>query len=198
MTKWLREFRAENAIEDTIENVIEDEVVQRLQLFLASHGANALGREIVGDGPDAGHVTGAAWILNRDSTRVLLVFGVREQAWKLPGAHCESAEHEPDLFRIARGIAQSEATRALGRLANTQADLFAVSEREISDYWNTPAHLHFEVVFRFNESETATNAAVLPRGARWFWLEEAAQLGCPEIARLARKTQHLFEENTAL
>lgn len=116
-----------------------------------------------------------------DNSHVLLVFGRKENAWKLPGAHCDG-NFDGKAFQTA----QREATRALGGAPATQnALLWALGEREIAAYWNTPAHRHFELIFLFLETPTQD----LPRGARWFSLDEAAQLGDATIARLVQKNR---------
>lgn len=175
----LRDFRAADAQEAAI--------AVRLSQFVASYGNAVLGREIVGE---VGHVTSAAWIANREQSHVLLVFGAKEGIWKLPGAHCEIQDAD-ELFQVA----QREAARSLGRVAEPNgATIFALCEQEIPAYWNTPTHLHFELVFRFNALETVD----LPRGARWFSFVETAALGSDSIARLVQKTQALSQEITHL
>ncbi|PQV64268.1 hypothetical protein B1R32_106114 [Abditibacterium utsteinense] len=168
---------------DTEEAAIATHLLQ----FVASCGEAVLGCEIAGE---IGHVTSAAWILNRDSSRVLLVFGAKENAWKLPGAHCET-QNGAELFQVAR----REALRASGGVADgNRATIFAISKQEIPAYWNTPAHLHFELVFRLDALETVD----LPRGAKWFSLANAAMLGSDSIAHLVRKTSALSQETTHL
>ena len=160
----LRDFRAEGEVEAAI--------WEQLQGFVARYGAAALGSEIA----DAiGHVTVSAWILCPGTSQLLLVFGRKESVWKLPGAHCEG-----DL----RQTALDEATRALGSAPLTQNPaLWALGEREIAEYWQTPAHRHFELIFRFEAVETRP----LPRGAKWFSEPEIALLGDANLARLLQK-----------
>lgn len=168
--KWLRDFRAQSAEESGI--------ATRLMQFVAFARGAVGGREICGE---TGHITGAAWIVNREQSRVLLVFGAKENRWKLPGAHSETLDGA-DIFQIA----QREAERALGNSpveTQNRAGLFALGERQIPQYWNTPAHLHFELIFGF----AANESGALPRGAKWFSMEEAAHLGDENIARFSQK-----------
>lgn len=168
----LRDFRAGDEAESAI--------LARLQWFLTLHGASALGSEIVGD---IGHVTASAWIANAEA-QILLVFGRKDGVWRLPGAHSEG-----DLIETAR----HEAARALGQAPTTQNPvLWALAEREIIEYWNTPAHLHFELIFRFDEPETTgeneRENAVLPRGARWFSRDDIMECGDAALIKLSQKS----------
>lgn len=178
----LRDFRAEDTVEAAI--------VARLSQFVASHGEAVLGREIVGGtGEISGHLTAAAWILDPESARVLLVCGAKEDVWKVPGAHCEA----PTPAALQASAAR-EANRALGQIAHPMSEaVFALSEQEIPAYWNTPVHLHFEMIFRF-AAPSNEDLKLLPRGARWFDLNEALQLNREPIARCIRKTRSEIKE----
>lgn len=146
-----------------------------LQLIEA-HGTDAFRREVAGE---TGHLTSGAWILNRDATKVLLVYGAKVRRWKLPGEHVDS---EDELWAVA----QEQAGRALGgAVAAGKEEIFALSSSEIPEYWNTPAHRHFEVVWCFKAEERAE----LPRGAKWFPLVEAATLENGVFKRLVEKSK---------
>lgn len=157
----LREFAPRNAQEARSQT--------RLTQFVTRWQNAAFGREIVGEGRFPGHITSAAHLENCAGTRVLLVFGAKEGAWKRPGAHVANASE-------LREVAAREACRALnGAASAADGAIHALHCREIGEYWNTPAHTHFEVVWRFVGDETGE----LPRGARWFERNEAeARLAC--------------------
>ena len=137
----------------TPQNEVDAALLARFGAFAKQRGAGAMGREI---GGEIGHFTVAAHISNPDNSKVLLVFGAKEGRWKRPGAHIENN---------ALQTAEWEASRALGRPSGApHAAIYALREHQIPPYWNTPAHCHFEIVFRFVAGEDAD----LPRGARWF------------------------------
>lgn len=144
--------------------------------FIEAHWEASFGSEVVGE---VGHVTSAAWILNHEATKVLLVFGSKVGHWKLPGEHVEG---ETELWEAA----QEQAARALGSGdLEGEERIFAIVEAEVAEYWNTPAHRHFEVVWRFMAEEREK----LPRGAKWFSLAEAATLGQGMFASLVEKSR---------
>ena len=154
--------RGAEELQFTPRNEREVELLARFLSFSKHQGGAAASREIAGD---LGHFTVAAHILNEDGSKVLLVFGAKEGRWKRPGSHIETD---------ARQAAVAEASRALGRpVGPPDVAIYALAERQVAAYWNTPAHLHFEIVFRFVASESDD----LPRGARWFsWGEMPPEL----------------------
>lgn len=149
---------------------IEAELKANILHFVQAHDAQAFSSEIA---DEKGHVTAAAWILNREATKVLLVFGAKLGRWKLPGEHVET---EDDLWNCAH----KHALRALNSTyIESDGEIYALAQSEIPEYWNTPAHQHFEVIWRF----VADEASELPPGARWFPLPEAALLEEQTIQR---------------
>lgn len=131
----------------------------RIERLIAHFGVTICTPELVSDGEFCGHITASARVLNFDRSRVLRVWSAKEARWKLPGAH---GEGDFDLALVAL----REARRALGWPPDVQLEGKAVEvvAQQIGEYWNTPAHLHLEVVFEFEAQETK----VLPSGGRWF------------------------------
>lgn len=131
----------------------------RIERLVARHGLAVCGSGLVDDGEFCGHITASARVLNLDRSRVLRVWSAKEARWKLPGAH---GEGDLDLASVAL----REARCALGWPPDVQlqGEAVEVVAQQIAKYWNTPAHLHLEVVFEFEAQETE----VLPTGARWF------------------------------
>jgi hypothetical protein len=67
-----------------------------------------------------------------------------------------------------------------------------VDVHEIPEYWNTPAHFHFDVRFLFEADENAQPVVSHEsKAVRWVTLEEAEDLSGEEsIKRMVRKTQN--------
>jgi hypothetical protein len=132
----------------------EAEILERLIQFWDENGDGVLGREIASG---VGHITALARIENRDANKLLLVYGTKESRWKYPGAHVAGSPFE---------TARAEASRALGQdVGLVVEEVWGVNEREIEEYWTTPTHWHFEIIYRFVVEEGEEE---LPRGARWF------------------------------
>lgn len=131
----------------------------QIERLVACFGAAICTPELVGDGDFCGHIAASARVWNPNRSRVLRVWSAKEARWKLPGAH---GEGDFDLHFVAL----REAGRALGWPPDIQLEGEAVEVivQQVAEYWNTPAHLHLEVVFEFESQQTE----VFPDGARWF------------------------------
>jgi hypothetical protein len=131
----------------------------RLFDLLERFGAGACTSEPVFDGENWLHITASSRVWNSRRTRALHVWSAKNQKWQLPGAH---GEGDFDLGAIAR----REARRALGLPLDAplpKSEPVEVRVEEVAGYWNTPAHLHLEVVFEFETQQIEE----LPQGARW-------------------------------
>lgn len=161
----------------------ETHMAVRLRRFLevAQHPFE---RELAGQAPEHGHVTGSAWVVNPEFTKCVLLYHAKLAKWVQPGGHCDG---DSDVLNVA----QREATEETGLDVIALPDgIFDVDIHEIPEYWNTPAHLHFDVRYLF----TADPAQRIisnheSRGVRWVALEEAGKLSGEEsILRLIKKT----------
>src|SRR5437667_133885 len=54
---------------------------------------------------DIGHITGSAWLLNRDGTKALLLHHAKLDKWLQLGGHCDG---DHDVLRVAIREAQEE------------------------------------------------------------------------------------------
>lgn len=166
----------------------ETAMVGRLRLFLSQDGEH-FGRELAGQKPDWGHVTGSAWVVSDDGAQVILVHHGKLGKWVQPGGHCEG---QSDVLEVA--IRETREETGL-EAAPLESGIFDVDVHEIPEYWNTPAHLHFDV--RFLLGADAKNSPVLSdesHDVRWVSLQEAEQLSGEEsVRRMIRKTRLRFE-----
>ncbi len=173
----------------------EAAMTARLLAFLGDtpEGLNAFGRELAGIGTERGHVTGSAWIVNAASrnaagSRTVLVHHAKLGRWVQPGGHCDG---DPDVPAVAMREAREETGLEVALL---QSGIFDVDVHLIPEYWNTPAHWHFDVRFLLQaDDEAAPCASAESRAVRWMPLEEAAALN-PDasIVRMIGKTRRRF------
>ena len=91
-----------------------------------------------------GHVTGSAWILSADLTRVVLVHHRKLGRWLQPGGH---ADGDADPLRVA--LREAEEETALAGLAPLAGDRLPldVDVHPIPARGDEPAHLHHDIRF---------------------------------------------------
>lgn len=192
----------------------EAESVRQLRTFLASlaPSQDAFGRELVGAETLRGHVTGSAWLVNGDNTRVVMLYHGKLNKWVQPGGHCDG---DSDVLRVAMREAREETglnvrpldlelwpwEKRSGQRPKpqnqspilNQSPIFDIDAHAIPEYWNTPAHTHFDVRFLLRADDAQTPVVSHEsRQVRWVLLEEAAHLnGSASIARMIAKTRQL-------
>ena len=161
-------------------------MVARLQRFLATEGAH-FGRDLAGEAPDWGHVTGSSWIVDESGENVVLVFHGKLGKWVQPGGHCEG---ESDVLSVAMREAREETGLDVWPGADA---IFDVDAHQIPEYWNTPAHVHYDVRFLLRAPRGQTPVvSEESRAVRWVSLDEANRLsGEDSVARMVAKTRTL-------
>ncbi len=165
----------------------ETAMTARLKRFLAVDGEH-FGRELAGIKPDWGHVTGSSWIVDESGENVVVLFHGKLGKWVQPGGHCDG---ENDVLSVAMREAREETG------LNVTADggaIFDVDAHEIPEYWNTPAHVHYDIRFLLRAKLSQTPVVSDESGAvKWVSLGEALELsGEDSIARMVEKTRARF------
>ena len=94
-----------------------------------------------------GHITGSAWIVNKDKTHVLLIHHNNLNRWLQPGGHADGDEN-------VLGVAIREANEETGlvNLTQLQPGVFDLDVHPIPERKGFPQHLHFDVRFLFQAS----------------------------------------------
>ena len=160
--------------------------MRALLALLARHGPAAYARTTF----DPGHVTSSAFIVARDTGRVLLHRHRRFGTWMQFGGHDEG-EHDPCATAL-REAREESGIVDLSFVSQTPLDIdvhaIAATERE-------PAHLHHDVRFLF---VTPVEIASSPLGVdestdlAWLSLADAAARGDEGIRRALRKIRPLL------
>lgn len=132
-----------------------------------------------------GHITGSAWILSPDRTRVLLTHHAKLDRWLQLGGHLEPGETPFEgAFREAREESGLETIRPVST-AIYDVDVHPIPARR-----DKPAHEHFDIRYVFEaDPEAPLGVTDESRALAWVTLEQAARLNPEEsIARLIRRT----------
>jgi 8-oxo-dGTP pyrophosphatase MutT (NUDIX family) len=171
------------------------ELLARAQLF------DARDREtrdeiaaFVGANPDcllrsnlAGHLTGSAFVVDRERRRLLLIHHRALGRWLQPGGH---ADGDPDLAAGARREAVEET--GIEDLDLISPDPFDLDVHRIPAKPGVPEHLHYDVRFLFVAAgDTAPQAAEREvHAAAWVRLAALEEMGIEEsVLRPARRIE---------
>jgi 8-oxo-dGTP pyrophosphatase MutT (NUDIX family) len=125
----------------------------------------------------AGHLTGSAFVVDRERRRLLLVHHRSLGRWLQPGGH---ADGDPDLAEVARREAVEET--GLDGLSLLTPRPFDLDVHAIPAKPGVPAHLHYDVRFLFAAAgDRAPQAAEREvHAAAWVPLDSLKEMGIEE------------------
>lgn len=133
-----------------------------------------------------GHVTGSAWIINADGTRVLLTHHRKLDRWLQLGGH---ADGDPDVFAVALKEAREES--GLSEFEAVQDGIFDLDIHAIPARKNEPEHFHYDI--RYLLRATGSTDYVVSdesHDLRWVPLDGVAALTREEsMTRMVLKWQ---------
>jgi 8-oxo-dGTP pyrophosphatase MutT (NUDIX family) len=172
----LQQLRAHRPADD-----LEAEHLARMVAFVEAH-ADCFERSL-----EEGHVTGSAWIVDRERRAALLVHHKKLGKWLQPGGH---ADGDPDTPAVAMREAREET--GLRGLKVAGEGIFDVDVHAIPARGDVGAHLHYDVRWLLEaDREEAPAVSDEAHGAAWRGLEEIAAEGEESLARMARKVQRI-------
>lgn len=91
-----------------------------------------------------GHITGSAWVLNQDRSKVLLVHHAKLNRWLQPGGHADGDE---DVVHVAlRELEEETGVKQVKPLLN---GIFDLDIHPIPLRKDFPQHDHYDVRFAF-------------------------------------------------
>lgn len=119
------------------------------------------------------HMTSSAWIVNRDRTKVLMVYHNIYDSWSWTGGHADGDE---DLLAVA----VREANEETGVVAKpVMPDIFSVEMLTVDGHIKrgkyVPSHMHLNVSYLLEADDTQAIRMKEDenKGVAWFTLEEA-------------------------
>ncbi len=120
-----------------------------------------------------GHFASSAFVVNKDRTKMLVVYHNIYDAWIFPGGH---ADGEDDLLSVAVREVEEETGLKTAVLDNS---IYAISASPVVGHIKrgkyVPAHTHLDVVYLLeaDENETLAFREYESKGVKWITFEEA-------------------------
>ena len=163
---------------DSREDAMREALLQFVQTY-----ENCAAREL-----QVGHLTGSAWIVDRDLTHTLLTHHRKLNLWVQLGGHVED---DADMLSASWREAREES--GLQDLRLLTPHIFDVDIHTIPARKDEPGHFHYDIRYAFQADRhaqlTVSNES---RQLAWVALNEIQSLTTEEsILRMVRKTEQL-------
>jgi 8-oxo-dGTP pyrophosphatase MutT (NUDIX family) len=132
-----------------------------------------------------GHITGSAWVLNQDRSKVLLVHHAKLNRWLQPGGHADGDE---DVVAVA--LRELEEETGVKGVTHLGSGIFDIDIHPIPTRKDFPQHDHYDVRFAFiaNENEPLL-VSEESHDVKWVLLAELDRFTDSEsVHRMARKS----------
>jgi len=132
-----------------------------------------------------GHLTGSAWIVSPDRSRVLLTHHRKLDKWLQLGGH---ADGDSDLLAVALREAREES--GLTSVRALSGDVFDVDRHWIPPRQADPGHFHYDLRFLLEaDPQEPLTASHESKDLAWVDLGQVTALNPEEsMARMVRKT----------
>ena len=159
----------------------QEEKDKALILGWIRNNENAFSRENT-----VAHITASAWVVNKDRSKVLMVYHNIYNSWSWLGGH---ADGETDLLSVAIREVKEEA--GISNVIPVSEDIFSLESLTVDGHWKNgkyvSSHLHFNVTYLLeaDTEEAVSIKADENSGVAWFAPEEA----------LAKSTEPWFVEH---
>ena len=145
---------------------------------------------------EVAHFTASSWLLNREHTKVLMIYHNIYHSWSWTGGH---ADGEEDLLAVAIREAQEET--GVKEIQTVDDAIFSIETLTVDGHEKrgryVPSHLHLNVTY-FLEADEAEVLRIKPdenSGVKWFSLEEALE-ACSEpwmVERIYKKLNNKLQ-----
>lgn len=134
---------------------------------------------------EAGHLTGSAWIVDRDRMHVLLTHHRKLDRWLQLGGH---ADGDLNILSVAQREAMEES--GLTCIQIVDAGIFDVDCHRIPARKNEPEHWHYDIRFLLEaDRHQPLMITAESKDLSWVPLDRIAEYSTEEsLLRMARKT----------
>lgn len=149
----------------------QEELDRSLILNWIEHNADAFSRE-----NKVAHVTASAWVVNKDQSKVLMVYHNIYQSWSWLGGH---ADGETDLLSVAIREVKEEA--GITNVHPVSEEIYSLESLTVDGHVKNgkyvSSHLHFNITYLLeaDSKEAVSIKADENSGVAWFSPEEALQ-----------------------
>lgn len=132
-----------------------------------------------------GHITGSAWVLNEDRTKVLLVHHAKLNRWLQPGGHADGDENV-----LAVALRELEEETGVKNVKLLQSGIFDLDIHPIPTRKDFPLHDHYDVRFAvIADDQEPLIVSEESHDVKWVLLRELSRFNQDEsIHRMAKKS----------
>lgn len=142
------------------------------------------------------HMTASAWVVNRDATKVLMVYHRIYDSWSWTGGH---ADGERDLLALAMREVREET--GVERLRAVTDDIYSLEVLTVDGHEKrgeyVSSHLHMNVthLLQADEADTLHICEAENSGVAWFGLQEALEASTEPwfVTRIYKKLNDKLE-----
>ena len=139
-----------------------------------------------------GHITGSAWIVNKDRDKALLTHHAKLNRWLQPGGH---ADGDSRIDQVSMKEAREET--GLSSLRLLSDNIFDIDIHSIPARNHEPEHLHYDIRFIF-EADEHESLTVTSESKDLQWVSLSSLLEKTEknqsILRMAEKVATYCQE----
>lgn len=142
------------------------------------------------------HFTGSAWLVNKQHTKVLMIYHNIYDSWAWTGGH---ADGEEDLLKVA--IKEAKEETGVMDIKPVTEDIFSIEVLTVDGHVKrgsyVSSHLHLNVTYLLeaDEDEVLRMKPDENSGVKWFGLDEALEV-CSEpwmVERIYKKLNQKLE-----
>lgn len=122
------------------------------------------------------HMTASAWVVNRERTKVLMVYHNLYDSWSWLGGH---ADGEENLLAVALREVKEES--GIEEVSPVSEEIFSLEVLDVDghvkkgEYVSTHLHLNVTYLFEASEDELLSIKPDENSGVAWFGLKEAVE-----------------------